>query len=70
VKNCRSCFRFKLRLRTVKQTLVLGTAIPVFGVKLGETGTGVICILVIFQDIPMFSNINGKLSPRPFQNCG
>jgi len=34
-----------------------------------ETKTGV-RILVIFQDTPMFSHINGKLSPRPFEKCG
>jgi len=32
-----------------------------------ETKTGVVCIFVIFQDRPMFSRINGKLSPRPFE---
>jgi len=32
-----------------------------------ETKTGVGRILVIFQDRPMFSHINGKLSLRPFK---
>ena len=37
-------------------------------IRLGcETETGVVRILVIFQDRPMFSHINGELSPRPFQ---
>jgi len=30
-------------------------------------GKGVVRILVIFQDRPMFSHINGKLLPRPFE---
>jgi len=25
---------------------------------------------LIFDDIPMFSHINGKLSPRPFEGYG
>jgi len=32
-----------------------------------ETETGLERILVIFQRRPMFSHINGKLLPRPFQ---
>jgi len=32
-----------------------------------ETKTGVVRIFVIFQDKPMFSHTNGKLSPRPFE---
>jgi len=32
-----------------------------------DTKTGVVRILVIFQCGPMFSHINGKLSPRPFE---
>jgi len=32
-----------------------------------ETETGVVRILVIFQDRTMFSHINGKLSPTPFK---
>jgi len=35
-----------------------------------ESKTGVAHILVTFQDRPMFSHINGKLSPRPFSWCG
>jgi len=44
----------------------LGNAIPVLGggTKMGER------ILIIFQDRPMFSNINGKLSTRPFELYG
>jgi len=33
-----------------------------------ETKTGVVRILVIFQRRPMFSHINGKLSPRPLND--
>jgi len=33
-----------------------------------ETKTGVERILVIFQHRPMFSHINGKLSPRPLND--
>jgi len=33
-----------------------------------ETITRVVHISVIFQDSPMFSHINGKLSPRPFES--
>jgi len=32
-----------------------------------ETKTGVVCILVIFLNRPMFSHINRKLSLRPFE---
>jgi len=32
-----------------------------------EIKTRVVHILVIFQHGPMFSHINGKLSPRPFE---
>jgi len=32
-----------------------------------ETKTGEERILVIFQDRPMFSHINGKISLRPFE---
>jgi len=32
-----------------------------------ETETGVVRILVIFQDGLIISHINGKLSPRPFE---
>ena len=35
-----------------------------------ETKTGVVGILVIFQDRPMFSHINGTLAQRPFKWCG
>jgi len=44
------------------KTLVSGSYVPVFGVK-----TGVVRILVIFQDRPAFNYINGKLCPRPFK---
>ena len=48
---------------------VLGKAIPVLGVKLKR---GVVRILVIFLHRPcsLFSHINGKLSPRPFEWYG
>jgi len=42
---------------------VSGSSVPV----LGKTQSGVVRILGIFQDRPMFSHINGKLSPRPFK---
>jgi len=32
-----------------------------------ETKMGLVGVLVIFQDRPMFSHIDGKLSPRPFE---
>ena len=35
-----------------------------------ETKTGVVHILVIFQDKIMFSHIKGKLPPRPFEWYG
>jgi len=35
-----------------------------------ETKTGVSCILVIFQDRPMFSHIIQKVSARAFHWCG
>jgi len=44
---------------TVKTKPCLGNAVAV----LDETKTGVVRILVIFQCRPMFSHINGKLSP-------
>jgi len=45
----------------------LGNAIPVLVMKLKK---GVVRILVIFQHRFMFSHINGKLSPRPFEWYG
>jgi len=46
---------------------VLGNAVPVLSMNL-KWGEG--RIFVNFQHRPMFSHINGKLSPRPFQWCG
>ena len=39
--------------------------VPVFG---GTITRGLVCILVNPQDTPMFSDINGKLSLRPFRD--
>jgi len=56
---------FLVNIPTLKiKTPVLGNAVPVLG---WETKTGVVRILIIFQPRPMFSHINGKLSPRPFE---
>jgi len=37
---------------------------------LGVIIMGAVRILIIFQERPMFSHINGKLSARPFESCG
>ena len=57
---------YALRKLSSVKTPLLGNAIPVLGggTKMGER------ILIIFQDRPMFSNINGKLSTRPFELYG
>jgi len=48
---------------TQHRTLVLGNSIPV----LGEILKRVAYILVIFWNRALFSHINGKLSPIPFE---
>jgi len=47
-----------------KQNIRLGECYTCFGC---ETNTEVVRSVVIFQHRPMFSHINGKLSPRPFE---
>ena len=56
-------YRYEITLQW-KQNPRFGECSTCFGY---ETKTGVLRILVIFQHGPMFSHINGKLSPRPFQ---
>jgi len=67
------------RRQVMKYTVRLGrlqspsnlTKTPVFGNAICygcETKTGVVRILVIFQDRPMLSHINGKPSPRPIES--
>jgi len=51
-------------IHSKNKTPVLRNAKPCFWC---ETKTGVLRILVIFQDRRMFSHINGKLSLRPFK---
>jgi len=46
------------------KTLVLRNAVSCLRY---EIKTGVVRILVMFQPRPMFSHINGKLSPGPFE---
>jgi len=48
---------------TIKTKPRFGECYTCFGY---ETKTGVVRILVIFEDRPMFSRINEKLSPRHF----
>ena len=55
---------FEIRIITAKQDPRFGECYICFGY---ETKTGEVRILVIFQQGPMFSYINGKLSPRPFE---
>ena len=54
-------------MHSISKTPVLGNTIPVLGVK---PKRGVVRALVILQHTPMFSPINGKLTPRPFQLYG
>jgi len=59
-----ACPCFPCSKHRKNRTPILGNAIPVFGY---EPKAGVVRILVIFQGRPMFSHINGKLSPKPFE---
>ena len=63
-------YRHQFRIEKIRNIFILKTN-PLFGecyTCFGyETKSGVVRNLVIFNTGPMFSHINGKLSPRPLE---